>query len=223
MAVESTPERSFSDLFSSSRAAEATTGCGRSPEMRRRHHGAQRRLDRPPGIGQKVRDAGERLVGLGVEDVEDRADQQRMAGLLPMIAPFERAFRDRPGCRRRSGRRVPRCRRGGPRATDCRRRSRGLVGSNSSTRPKRARQPAVSCQFSPLMSWTIAEPGQVSSVGITRPTPLPRARRREAQHVLRSVVAQIVSRRSLPSTTPSGPRRPAPCELLGVVAQRAEP
>ena len=28
MAVERTPERSLSDLFSSSRAAEATTGCG---------------------------------------------------------------------------------------------------------------------------------------------------------------------------------------------------
>ncbi len=27
MAVESTPERSLSDLFSTSRAAEATTGC----------------------------------------------------------------------------------------------------------------------------------------------------------------------------------------------------
>src|SRR4029450_3287513 len=31
MAVESTPERSFSGLFRSSRAADATTGCGRLP------------------------------------------------------------------------------------------------------------------------------------------------------------------------------------------------
>ncbi len=31
MAVESTPERSFSLLFRSSRAADATTGWGRSP------------------------------------------------------------------------------------------------------------------------------------------------------------------------------------------------
>src|SRR4051812_27661389 len=31
------------------------------------------------------------------------------------------------------------------------------------TRPCRARKPAVTCQFSPLMSWTMAEPGQVSS------------------------------------------------------------
>ena len=35
-----------------------------------------------------------------------------------------------------------------------------------------ARQPAVSCQFSPLMSWMTAEPGQVMRVGTTRPTPL---------------------------------------------------
>ena len=34
-------------------------------------------------------------------------------------------------------------------------------------------QPAVSCQFSPLMSWITAEPGQVRRVGTTSPTPLP--------------------------------------------------
>ncbi len=43
MAVESTPVRSFSDLFRTSRAAEATTGwtTGASlvPEVVRRHHG----------------------------------------------------------------------------------------------------------------------------------------------------------------------------------------
>jgi len=37
------------------------------------------------------------------------------------------------------------------------------------TRPARC----VSDQFSPLMSCTIADPGQVSNVGTTRPTPLP--------------------------------------------------
>ena len=44
------------------------------------------------GIGQEIGDAGERLVGLGVENMEDRADQERVAGLFPMIAAFERAF-----------------------------------------------------------------------------------------------------------------------------------
>ncbi len=47
------------------------------------------------------------------------------------------------------------------------------VGSNRSTLPKLDRSPAVSSQFSPLMSWMIADAGQVSRVGTTRPTPLP--------------------------------------------------
>src|SRR3546814_3687142 len=38
---------------------------------------------------------------------------------------------------------------------------------------KRERQPAVSCQCSPLMSCTTTECGQDKSVGPTRPTPLP--------------------------------------------------
>ena len=62
-------------------------------EMRRRHHRAQRRLDRPPRVGEEVGDACERLVRLGVEDVEDGPDQQRVAGLLPVVAPLERALR----------------------------------------------------------------------------------------------------------------------------------
>ena len=144
-------------------------------------------------IGEEGGDAGERLVRLGVEDMQDRADQQRVAGLLPMVAPLERAF----GIDQDVGdvldvahlllaaadleQRIV----GGRLA----RRSDRTAG----TRQKRARQPAVSCQFSPLMSWTIAEPGQVSSVGTTRPTPLPRAGRREAQDMLGPVVAQIVA------------------------------
>jgi hypothetical protein len=46
-----------------------------------------------------------------------------------------------------------------------------LVGSNSSTWPNLARHPTVNDQFSLLVSWTIAEPDQVNSVGTTRPTP----------------------------------------------------
>ena len=49
----------------------------------------------------------------------------------------------------------------------------GLVGSNSRQCERLARQPAVSCQFSPLMSWMTADPVQVRSVGRTRPTPFP--------------------------------------------------
>src|SRR3546814_19014602 len=47
------------------------------------------------------------------------------------------------------------------------------VGLNSRQCEKRERQPAVTCQFSPLMSWITAEPCQDSSVGTTKPTPLP--------------------------------------------------
>src|SRR3546814_8889336 len=46
------------------------------------------------------------------------------------------------------------------------------VGLNSRQCEKRERQPAVICQFSPLMSWMTADAGQDSSVGTTRPTPL---------------------------------------------------
>ena len=62
-------------------------------EVRRRHHRAQRRLDRTLGIGEEVGDASERFVRLGVEHMQDRSDQQRMAGLLPMVPPFQRALR----------------------------------------------------------------------------------------------------------------------------------
>jgi len=58
----------------------------------RRHHGPQRGLDRPPGVGEKARDASERLVRLGVEDVQDGPDQERVTGLLPMVPPLQRAF-----------------------------------------------------------------------------------------------------------------------------------
>src|SRR5882672_8299743 len=47
------------------------------------------------------------------------------------------------------------------------------VGLNSRQCENLARQPAVSCQFSPLISWMTAEPVQESKVGMTRPTPLP--------------------------------------------------
>ncbi len=64
----------------------------RLAEMRRIHHGAQGRLDRAARIGQEIGDARQRLVPLRIEDMQDRADQQAMAGLFPMIAFVEAAF-----------------------------------------------------------------------------------------------------------------------------------
>ena len=174
MAVDSTPERSLSVLFSSSRAAEATTGwtpasprCGVVIMARKRH------LDRPLRIGQEVGDAGERLVRLGIEDMQDRADQQRVAGLLPVVAALQRAF----GIDQDVGdvldvAHFP-CRRAAPPAADCRRRTCASVGSNSSTRPKRDAQARRELPVLALDVVNDADAGQVSSVGTTRPTPLP--------------------------------------------------
>ena len=83
----------MSDLFSSSRAELAIDRMDAlRPEMGGGHHGAQRRLDRPLRVGEEVGDAGQRLVRLGVEDVQDRADKQRVARLLPVVAALQRAF-----------------------------------------------------------------------------------------------------------------------------------
>jgi hypothetical protein len=54
-------------------------------QVRSGHHRSQRRLDWLARIGEKIGDAGERLVGLSVEHVQDRADEQRVAGLLPVV------------------------------------------------------------------------------------------------------------------------------------------
>ena len=61
-------------------------------EMVGRHHPAQRVGEGALRIGEEGGDAGERLLFLRIEDMQDGADQQRMAGLLPMAAPFQRPF-----------------------------------------------------------------------------------------------------------------------------------
>ena len=53
----------------------------------------KRVLEGPARIGEEAGDARERLLFLGVENVKDDADQERVAGLFPVIAPLERAFR----------------------------------------------------------------------------------------------------------------------------------
>jgi hypothetical protein len=60
--------------------------------MRGLHHGGERGFDRTLRIGQEGGDAGERFVLLGIEDMEDGADQERVAGLLPVISFLERAL-----------------------------------------------------------------------------------------------------------------------------------
>src|SRR6185437_4122697 len=61
-------------------------------EVSRRQHRIQRRLNRTRWVRQKICNAGERLVGFRVEDVQNCPNQQRVAGLLPVIAALQGAF-----------------------------------------------------------------------------------------------------------------------------------
>jgi hypothetical protein len=65
----------------------------RLAEVWRRHHRAQRRLDRSSRVGEEARDTRQGLVRLGVEHVEDRTDEEGVAGLFPMIAFLQGTFR----------------------------------------------------------------------------------------------------------------------------------
>ena len=56
----------------------------RRSQMVGAHHAAKRVSEAAPRIRQEGRYAGQRLLRLGVEDVQNRADQERVAGLLPM-------------------------------------------------------------------------------------------------------------------------------------------
>lgn len=62
-------------------------------QVRGLHHRRKRRFYRALGIGEEGRDAGQRLVLLGVENMQDRADQQRVTGLLPMVPLLQAPFR----------------------------------------------------------------------------------------------------------------------------------
>lgn len=65
----------------------------RRAEMRRHRHRVQGRFDRMLWIGKEGGDSSQRLVWLGVEDMQNDAHQQGVAGLFPMVSPFERPFR----------------------------------------------------------------------------------------------------------------------------------
>ena len=222
MAVESTPERSFSLLFSSSRAALATTGCDAvRAEMRRRHHRPQRRLDRPHRIREEIGDAGQRLVWLGVEDVQDGADQQANGSSSPNGSAARARLPDRPGRRRCSGRRALPLRRGEPRAAGCRRRSRRWSDRTAArARSGRAIRPSAPVLALDVVDDRRARPGQ--QCRDDEADALAAAGRREAQHMLGSVMAQILAapppeehavraeagrRAGSPSSRPSAPSR----------------
>ena len=60
--------------------------------MRGFHHGAQGGIHRALRIGEESCHAGEGLVGLRIEDMKDGADEERMAGFFPVIPFVQRAF-----------------------------------------------------------------------------------------------------------------------------------
>ena len=64
----------------------------RIAQVLRRHHPVQRQLERASRIGEEISDAPQRLVLAGIEHMQDRADQQRVTGLLPMVPAFERTI-----------------------------------------------------------------------------------------------------------------------------------
>ena len=64
--------------------------CPGFAKMLRRHHCAKRGLDRTFRVGQKARDPGKRLVLLRIENVKDGSNEQGVAGLLPVVPPFQR-------------------------------------------------------------------------------------------------------------------------------------
>src|SRR5260364_430314 len=61
-------------------------------EVRRRQHRVKRSLYRARWVRQEVGDPRKGLVGFGVENMQNGTDEQRMAGLLPMISALECTF-----------------------------------------------------------------------------------------------------------------------------------
>src|SRR3546814_16034301 len=56
------------------------------------HHHLERAVEGARRIRQEVGDAAQRLVALGIEDMQNRTDQQCVTGLFPMAALLDRAF-----------------------------------------------------------------------------------------------------------------------------------
>ena len=194
MAVESTPERSFSDLVQELPRGRGDDGVRAAlAEMRRRHHGPQRasRSDASDRTGRwRRRPASCRPRRRG------RAGWRRPGAQWLVFSQWLRRSSAPSGSTRMSAMfwtSRTSVRRGAPRAADCRRPSARWSDRTAGTRPKRG---APAGGQLPVLALDVVDdgrPGQVSSVGTTRPTPLPRSGRREAQHVLRTVMAQIVA------------------------------
>lgn len=155
------------------------------------HHRAKGRGERSLGIGQEGRDPGQCLVRVGVEDVEDGADQQRMAGLLPMVAPFQRPF----GIDQNIGDILDIADFAGP-AADFEQRivaGRGRVGRIEQQAMGEARAPA--CAHLPILALDVMDDGRTRPAQKRRndqTDALAAAGRREDDDMFGAIVAQII-------------------------------
>ncbi len=162
------------------------------PKMTRSHHPLQRDLEGTGGIRQEVGDATQRLVFCSVEHVQNGTDQQRMAGLLPVVAPLERAL----GINQNVGDvlHVADFMRAAPDFEQRVVRRRPGVGRVEQQTVREARAPTRGQR--PVLALDVvddgrAEPGQQR--GHHEADTLARPRRRESHHVLRARMAQIVA------------------------------
>ncbi len=189
-------------------------------QMVGRHHPLQGRDEAALRIGQEGRDASERLLLLGIEDVEDRADQQRVAGLLPMIAPLQRAL----GVDQDVGDVLD--------VTDL---GRAAAHLQQRVVPRRARVGRVEQQAvrearppsggqGPVLALDVVDDGrprQDSSVGTTNPTPLPERVGANAMTCSGPSWRRYLPPR-LPSSTPTSLCNPA-ASTSRPLAHRADP
>jgi hypothetical protein len=68
---------------------------GHVPEVRSLEHPLERLRLGGVGVGQESSDAGQRLVALGVDDMQDGAGEQTVGGRLPVVAGVLRSGKTR--------------------------------------------------------------------------------------------------------------------------------
>jgi hypothetical protein len=192
MAVDSTPERSLSDLLSSSRAALAMTGCG--PARRDAASSSSRQASTRSGASDRTGRRRRRPASCPSRH-RGRAGSRRPAAngwSFPNGCACRASLRDRPGCRRCSGRRGLPIRRGGPRAADCR----PTISRWSDRTAARGRAGAKAGGQLPVLALDVVDDGRArpgQQRGHDQADALAGSGRREAQHMLRPVMAQIVA------------------------------
>src|SRR5262249_22553526 len=162
----------------------------RLAQMWCRHHDLQGGLEWAGWMGEEGGNGGEGLVGFGVQNMEDGTDQQRMAGLFPVVPAFKRAFRiDQDVSGVLDVANLPFA----PSHFQ-----QGVVGSGCRVSRIEQKHAAIAGAKSrsqrPVLALDVVENGRAGpgeERAHTQPDALAGTRWSEAQHVLWSVVAQI--------------------------------